>query len=151
VADLTPIAGKLSSLVRLLASDRDGEVIAAARAIGRTLKSVGADFHAFADGVDKANGNGKLSDVEMRKLYDAGFAAGIAAAESRDVGDDFRNLDGSASSETMAQHCRKHRNQLNEREREFITSVSARIVYREPTEKQTKWLRNIFLRTGGRL
>jgi hypothetical protein len=152
VVDLAPIAGKLGSLIRLLSSDRDGEVIAAARAINRTLKAAGADIHLLADRVEHANGNGnKISEADMRKLFDAGYAAGVAAAESRDAGDDFRNLDGSASWETMAAHCRQRRDQLNEREQEFISSVSSRIVYREPTEKQAKWLRSIFLRTGGRL
>jgi hypothetical protein len=151
VADLTTIAGKLGSLVRLVASDKDGEVVAAARAITRTLKSAGADIHALADRVEHANGSGKISEADMRKLFDAGYAAGIAAAESRDVGDDFHNLDGSASWETMAAHCRRRRDQLNEREQEFISSALSRIVYREPMEKQAKWLRSIFLRTGGRL
>jgi hypothetical protein len=152
VADLAPIAGKLSGLVRLLSSDRDGEVVAAARALGRTLKAHGADFHALADRVEHANGNGKIGEADMRKLYDAGFAAGIATAEHRnDAGDDFRNLDGSASWETMAAHCRRHSDKLGEREQEFIRSVSAHLVWREPTPKQTKWLRSIFLRTGGRL
>ena len=36
---------KLAKLVPLLGSDRDGEVLAAARAIGRTLAASGADFH----------------------------------------------------------------------------------------------------------
>ena len=39
---------KLAQFIRLLDSDRDGEVIAAARAIGRTLRAVGKDFHDLA-------------------------------------------------------------------------------------------------------
>jgi len=39
---------KLGQLVRLLSSDKDGEVVAAARAIGRTLRAVGKDFHDLA-------------------------------------------------------------------------------------------------------
>jgi hypothetical protein len=152
VSDLAPIAGKVGSLIRLLASDREGEVVAAARALGRTLKAHGADFHVLADRVEHANGSGKIGEADMRKLYDAGFAAGIAAAEKQnDVGDGFNNLDGTATPEAMAAWCRRRRDQLNEREQKFISSVSAHIVWREPTEKQAKWLRSIFLRTGGRL
>src|SRR5262245_17720064 len=38
----------LAKLIRLLASDRDGEVVAAARALGRSLAAAGYDYHAFA-------------------------------------------------------------------------------------------------------
>jgi hypothetical protein len=39
---------RLGQLLRLLASDKDGEVVAAARAIERTLHAIGADFHDLA-------------------------------------------------------------------------------------------------------
>ncbi|TLG75154.1 hypothetical protein [Methylocystis sp. B8] len=43
---LTPaIANKLAAILPRLASNHDGEVVATARAIDRTLKSVGADWH----------------------------------------------------------------------------------------------------------
>ena len=35
---------KLGTFIRMLASERDGEVIVAARAIVRTLKAAGADI-----------------------------------------------------------------------------------------------------------
>jgi hypothetical protein len=37
MSTLAPIADKLGKLIRLLSSDKDGEVLAAARAIGRAL------------------------------------------------------------------------------------------------------------------
>lgn len=49
---LAPVAPRLARLLRLLASDQDGEVIAAACAIGRTLKSVALDFHDLARAVE---------------------------------------------------------------------------------------------------
>jgi hypothetical protein len=42
---------KLGTFIRLLASERDGEVVAAARAIVRTLKANGGDIHALAERV----------------------------------------------------------------------------------------------------
>jgi hypothetical protein len=47
-AALAPVAPKLALLIPLLASDRDGEALGACRAIGRTLKSAGCDFHDLA-------------------------------------------------------------------------------------------------------
>jgi hypothetical protein len=73
---LAPIAEKLKPLVRLLASDRDGEVVATVRAMGRLLKSVKLDFHTLADRIGQPSG---LTKAEMQKLYDAGHDAGYAA------------------------------------------------------------------------
>ena len=57
----------------MLASERDGEVVAAARAIVRTLKAAGADIHVLAERVE---GDGsKLTDAEMRSSNDAGVRA----------------------------------------------------------------------------
>lgn len=44
-SDITP---KLAKLLPLLASNHDGEVVAAARAIVRTLTAAGSDLHALA-------------------------------------------------------------------------------------------------------
>ena len=45
---LPAVQDKLAKLVLMLGSDRDGEVIASAHAIGRTLKAAGQDWHALA-------------------------------------------------------------------------------------------------------
>jgi hypothetical protein len=41
-------------LVRLLGSDKDGEALAACRALGRTLASAGQDFHSLADSLERS-------------------------------------------------------------------------------------------------
>jgi hypothetical protein len=43
---------QIAKLVRLLASDKPGEVVAAAQAIRRRLQSLGLDIHALADAVE---------------------------------------------------------------------------------------------------
>src|SRR3954452_7385985 len=45
---LASIAPKISKLIPMLGSDKPGEIIATAAAIGRTLKGVGRDFHDLA-------------------------------------------------------------------------------------------------------
>ncbi len=45
---LAPIGDKLAILIPLLASDKDGEVVATARAIGRQLQKTGSDWHDLA-------------------------------------------------------------------------------------------------------
>jgi hypothetical protein len=54
MADLRAIAPRVAQLFRLLASDSDGEALAACRALGRTLASVGQDFHALAATIERS-------------------------------------------------------------------------------------------------
>jgi hypothetical protein len=46
---LAPIAPRLRKLILMLSSTHDGEVVGAARAIGRVLAYAGTDWHQFAD------------------------------------------------------------------------------------------------------
>jgi hypothetical protein len=48
MTSLAVVAPRVGQLIRLLGSDRDGEVVAAARALGRTLAGAGQDFHDLA-------------------------------------------------------------------------------------------------------
>jgi hypothetical protein len=45
---------RLADIIRLLASDNDGETLAAARALQRTLKAAGADLNDLGDLVERA-------------------------------------------------------------------------------------------------
>jgi hypothetical protein len=140
---------KLGTFIRLLASDRDGEVVAAARAIVRTLKADGNDIHSLAERVEGASG-GKLTDAEMRRLYDRGYQDGVRAAENKfHCDDDFRDANATPTWHSMATWCQRHSARLGSREREFIDQMAERTVWREPTEKQGKWLKSIWHRLGG--
>jgi hypothetical protein len=148
---LAPIVTKLATFVRLLSSDKEGEIVAAAHAIKRTLKSAGADIHTLAERVEKPNGSG-LTEAEMKKLYNAGFNAGMREAENRRYGSaDFHNVDGTPHWHEIALFCQQHNDRLTVTEKPFVNDMAARTVWREPTEKQAKWLKSIFLRLGGRI
>jgi hypothetical protein len=47
-------AVQLCKLIPRLASEHDGEIVATARAIGRTLESAGCDFHDLANAIERA-------------------------------------------------------------------------------------------------
>jgi hypothetical protein len=69
---LAPIADKLSKLVRMLTSNHDGEVIAAARSIDRTLKSTGLDIHVLAATIERGGtGNGKRNSPTWHSVASA--------------------------------------------------------------------------------
>ena len=148
---LAPIVTKLATFVHLLSSDKEGEIVAAAHAIKRTLKSAGTDIHTLAERIEKPNGIG-LTEAEMKKLYDAGFSAGMREAENRRYGSaDFHNVDGTPHWHEIALFCQQHNDRLTVKEKPFVNDMAARTVWREPTEKQAKWLKSIFLRLGGRI
>lgn len=74
--ELAPIAGKLSKLLRLLlSSDRDGEILAAAKAMARTLESVNLDHHDFAEAIEAA-ARKRFSEEDVREIYRRGIAKG---------------------------------------------------------------------------
>ena len=148
---LAPIVNKLATFIRLLSSDKEGEVIAAAHAIKRTLKAAGADIHTLAERIEKPNGSG-LTEAEMKKLYDAGYNAGRRDAENKHFGPaDFHNVDGTPNWHQMALCCQQHSSLLRGQEQTFINDMASRTVWREPTEKQQKWLKSIFYRLGGKV
>jgi hypothetical protein len=126
-------------------------VIAAARAMLRTLETAGADIHVLADRVGKPNGGG-FTEAEMKKLYDAGYEAGVRAVENKQHGSgDFQNVDGTPAWHEIARYCQQHNDRLREKEQDFINDMAARTVWREPTERQAQWLRSIFFKLGGRI
>jgi hypothetical protein len=54
---LSPVAPRLAKLLPRLASNHDGEVIATARAIERTLHSAGLDYHGLARSLVRSASN----------------------------------------------------------------------------------------------
>src|SRR5262249_9681481 len=139
---------KLGKLLRMLSSNREHEVVAAAQALCRTLQSAGTDIHALAAIVEHG---GELSETEMRRLYDAGYHEGLRVAENKQHGvDDFRDIGGLPSWHNMALFCQQRSERLQSREGEFIDHMASLTVWREPSEKQAKWLRSIYYKLGGK-
>lgn len=109
-------SGRLGKLVRLLASDKPGEVTAAVAAINRALRSAGLDIHALAEIVDR-------SPIVPRQSPDS------PTATSDDNERPWRNI---------RSWCADHDEFLTDRECEFISSLAH---WRgRPTEKQMNWL-----------
>jgi hypothetical protein len=149
---LAPIAPRLRKLLLMLSSSAPGEIVAAARAINQTLKGAGQDWHDLAERVEHANGGG-LTDAEMKKLYNAGFDAGLRAAEDKHHGsDDFANIDGTPNWHRVARYCQRNNHKLETRHHKFIDDMASRTVWaREPTEKQQKYLFSLFYKLGRKL
>lgn len=68
---LNDAAPKLKKLIPLLSSDQDGEVVAAVRALGRTLKAAGSDFHTLAEAMTGSGSSGSGGTVSADEYAQA--------------------------------------------------------------------------------
>jgi hypothetical protein len=149
VTDLVSIAPKLANFIRLLASDKDGEVVAAAHAMVRTLQGIGADLHDVADRIEHSS-NGALSEAEMREIFDAGIKEGIRrSGQTRHSGVPVPPQFPPARD--MAMHCYQRIGNLNEWEREFITNMASWTRTRPLSAKQQGHLEKIYIKLSGRI
>jgi len=145
---LAPIAGKLQKYLRLLGSNQDGEVLAAARALIRTLENNGADIHILADAIVQPSG---FAEAEMRKLYNAGYERGcLDTRRAAENGPMFRsvNIDDEPSWNEIARECAAHPARMKgEHEENFVKQMVRRTARGgEPSPKQADWLRKIYAR-----
>jgi hypothetical protein len=145
MAALDPIAEKLRRCLRHLASDSEGEVVAAARALTRTLKGAGLDIHALADSIGAINGK-TFNEEDLLEVYRRGVADGRREAEGEPT---FHNVEHEEPTwHEIACECARHSGQLRgDRERQFVNDMVRRTVRSgELTEKQANWLRSIYTR-----
>jgi hypothetical protein len=113
------IAERLKKLLLMLSSDHDGEVVSAARAIDRTLKDTGTDWHAL-----------------VARL----LAPAQSPYRAADTHHNYRN----GNWRELREYCAQHSELLRSRELEFITRLAD---WRgNLTEKQHDWLMAIHAR-----
>jgi hypothetical protein len=97
---------KIAFALRLLDSDKAGEIVAAVYALKRLLQSMGTDWDGLARGFEKilnSNGGGAITQEEMRKAIDDAYAAGVQDTENKFHGaNDFHNADGKPAWEAVA-------------------------------------------------
>jgi hypothetical protein len=154
VTDLASIAPKLANLIRRLSSDQDGEVVATAHALVRTLQSIGADIHDVADRIEHS-GNGALVEAELQEVYDAGIKEGVRREKVRSQASGVPQ--GAAvqfpSARDMAMHCYRNLAELrSEWEQEFITNMAAWTRGPRPlSPKQQAHLEKIYIKLRGRI
>jgi hypothetical protein len=118
-------AERLKKLLLMLSSDQPGEVVAAAQAIGRTLKIDGSDWHDLA-----------------RRLSAPATAKTRSSEQPRR--DNNNNDSSNKDWRSLREYCLQHDDQLRPREREFVENLGE---WRgDLTEKQFAWLNSICAR-----
>ena len=119
---LSPLVPRLEKLLLMLSSGSDGEVVNAARAIDRTLRTAGADWHDLT---------GLLASPAPRPRPQPK----TPRDDDNDNTDDWR---------AMRAFCERRSNFLSAREKEFIADIDH---WRGAlTTKQQHWLVSIYRR-----
>jgi hypothetical protein len=153
VADLTPIAAKLAKCIRLLGSDRKGDIAAAFHALKRTLESAGADFNDLGNRVEQP----RLDEADMQAILERGKEIGrqeVHAAGNGHGTASFSNGHGNVPSvEDMVQFCFDRVDRLaREKDRDFILDIHRRAIWRRgATPKQQSWIEDLYVQCGGSL
>jgi hypothetical protein len=140
---------KIADCIRMLSSDKDGDVIAGAGALKRVLASAGTDIHGLAHGIENLGKGAELEKAKMKQIWDAA----VQHTENRLHGaDDFIGTDGKPTWQSVALYCQRNKHRLDTKHHDFIDKVAAQTVWgREPTERMHKYLFSLFLRLGGRI
>jgi hypothetical protein len=140
---------KVTKLIKMLSSSNDGEIVAAARALMRTLEADGNDIHDLAKRIESGGGGG-ISPAERARLYEEALQR--ARREARREAEReaaTRTADTVPSFYQMACEVqRKENGSLTEKERGFVADMVRWCARREPSEKQAKWLHSIYCRVG---
>ena len=136
-------------LRRMLGTPLEPEALEVTRALRRMLVTCGRDFHEIADAVEHG-GNGKLSESEMRLIFDngfnTGFDAGLKEGESRSV-QTFHNTSDDFS---MAQYVWERIERLPQRHRDFVEGMVELAGEGELSVKQHAYLKSLYRRVGGK-
>ena len=126
---------KIADRIRMLASDKPGDVVAAANALKRILASAGIDINDLARAIENLNpeAQAKVQNAKMKQIWDAA----VQHTENRLHGaDDFRSTDGKPTWQAVALYCQRNKHRLDTRHHDFIDKVAAQTVYgHEPTER----------------
>ena len=147
---------KIAYALRLLDSDKAGEIVAAVYALKRLLQSLGTDWNGLASGFENilsSNGADAITQAEMNKRIDDAYAAGVQDTENKLHGaNDFHSTDGKPGWEAVALFLQRNKHRLDPKHHDFIDKVAAQTAWgREPTEKMHRYLHSLFLRLGGKI
>jgi hypothetical protein len=116
---------KLIKLVRLLSSDKDGEVLGAVAAIERTLKSNGLSFHDLAELLSD-----KIIEVVRTKVVERVVEVDRTQRDWIEGATELLKVDG------LAKH-----------ERTFVEDMKRRFELKpqfEPSQKQAHWFADLY-------
>ena len=149
-----PVAKRIAMLFRMLSSNYEGEVLSAVAAMKRLFAAEGLAFNDIATVIESCNGEieeRKYSDSDAEIIFARGVEKGRAEQTRVQAGSpEFYDADGRPRWNAIALFCQKNHQRLRPTEQGFVDDMAGNTLWREPSEKQARWLLSIFLRLGGR-
>ena len=163
-ATLSPdLVDRVVKIIVMLSSPNEGDLVAAGRALQRTLASTGADIHALAAYLKGGRGLSEEDKQQIRaQIADEianAYAEGVRDGEARAHGPgDFHNVDGSIDWRDVALFVEREQRRLPPRtlqkSTDFVADMATRARSphsREPTQRQHEWLHDLFFKLGGKI
>ena len=148
------LAKRIAKLFRLLSSDSESEALNAVAAMKRLLTVKGLSLHDIATVIENCDGEieeRRFSESDAKIIYERGVEKGRAEVRTEQKSPpEFYDMGGFPRWNAIALFCQRHLTRLrDDKERSFVNDMAGTL-WREPTEKQAKWLLAIFVRLGGR-
>jgi hypothetical protein len=148
-------AKRFANLFRRLSSDYEGEQLNTIAAMRRVLASEGLSFSDVAIVIENAEGaieERKYSDSDAEIIFAKGMKCGAEKARAEAAAPpEFYDVDGRPRWNDIAMFCQRNHDRLRPQEQGFVDDMAGNTMWREPTEKQGKWLLSIFIKLGGRI
>ena len=117
---------QVGKMVLMLSSNQPGEIVAAANAIDRTLRNAGHDWHDLVRAIE-------IGAATMTKPPRKGEPV-IEPVTEQDI----------------ARYVLGRQAELSAQERDFVRTIMKRMAYGDSiTDKQSRWLKAIFMALGG--
>ena len=150
---LTKHIGQIFGL--MLGSNSDCESANAASALRRLVESEGVSVSDLTTIIENCDGRieeRKYSDADVEIIFKRGKERGRAEeATKQQAPPEFYDADGHPRWSEVALFCQRNIGRLrDEREKEFVNDMTGKLTWREPTERQSRWLFSIFVKLGGK-
>ena len=133
---------------------RQNECHVALAKLKSLLGEEGLTFSDIVTVIENANGEIeelKYSDTDAEIIFNRGVEKGrIEEARKQQAPPEFYDADGCPRWNAIALFCQQRHQRLRPNEQEFIDDMAGQTMWREPTEKQSRWLLSIFIRLGGK-
>jgi hypothetical protein len=158
---------RLTKIIVMFSSPNEGDLIAAGRALQRTLVSANTDIHELAERLKVGRG---LSDEDKEQIKAqianeianaraTGYAEGVRDGQARAQGfDGFHSVDESADWREVALFVEREQDRLpfrtQQKSAEFIADMATRSrspYSSEPTQRQHEWMHGLFFKLGGKI
>jgi hypothetical protein len=146
------LARRISKLIRLMASNSDGEAIAAATALRRVQQTEGFSFDVLGNLIESFEDR-KYTDSDIEIVFMRGEEKGRREeADKQQAPPEFYDEGGRPRWYEIAEFCKQNRDRLrSDWERNFVSDefVANIIKFGKPTERQVPYLMAIFVKLGG--